>query len=53
MSLHSIKECWECDGVLFKKEKNAKLRSTASGKEVIPHSINAGVRETKAAAEVN
>lgn len=51
MNENRISECWECDGTLFKHKENAEARAKTSGKDVIPHTINAGVRSAETAAE--
>lgn len=42
-----LKECFECDGWLFKHRANANARSKSSGKEVIVHTINAAAKKEK------
>jgi hypothetical protein len=50
MNLNGLKQCWECDGAFFKHEENAKARAKTSGKDIIPHAINAGVKNETSAA---
>lgn len=45
MNLHGLSECYECDGQLFKHQENADARKISSGKEVITHTLNAGVKK--------
>lgn len=47
MNQHGIKECYECDGLLFKQKDNADARAAASGKEVVTHTASAGARKKK------
>jgi hypothetical protein len=42
MNQHSLKECYECDGQLYKHRSNAEGRRSMSGKEIIIHTANAG-----------
>lgn len=44
---HNIKECYECDGLLFKNKENADARAIQSGNDVVPHTVNASVRKKK------
>lgn len=46
MNEHGLMECWEVDGVFYKRLENAEKRSRKKEKEVIRHEINAGVRRT-------
>lgn len=48
MSLNKIKTCYECDGVLFKHQDNANARKLSSTKEIITHTLSAGVKKDKA-----
>jgi hypothetical protein len=47
MNRYGLKKCWECDGVFFKHEYNANARATTSSKEVVVHTLSAGVAEDK------
>jgi hypothetical protein len=51
MNEHGIKICYECDGVLFKREENANARKVKSGKEIVTHELSAGVRVTEQKTE--
>lgn len=53
MNQHRIAKCFECDGVLYKHEANAKAREKTSGKPVVPHEANAGPATKKAATDKN
>lgn len=47
MNTHNLKQCYECDGLLYKHEHNAIGRKQMSGKEVITHTANAGASTEK------
>jgi hypothetical protein len=44
MNKHSLKECFECNGKIFKHKSNAEICKKNSGKEITEHTINAGVK---------
>lgn len=45
---HNLKECFECDGLLYKHRENAEARKIMSGgKEVTTHTANAGAKASE------
>jgi hypothetical protein len=47
MNAHRVKECWECDGILFKHKENADALAKKTGKEILTYTLNAGVRKNE------
>ena len=47
INLHGLTECYECDGVFFKRKENADARAVTSKLEVITHTLNAGAKKNK------
>ena len=45
MNANGISKCYECDGLLYKQKENANGRKIMSGKEIVEHEANAGLKK--------